>query len=1658
MSQSGGVTATTSLDGSYRFGNVAPGSYTVAVDVPAGYVPSGQTSSTVNVAIGGAVQANFALQIQGVLGVVYDDLNGNGRQDGGEPGIGGVSITLEDGPTATTSLDGKYRFANAAPDSYVLYLDLPAGYVAFGRPNRLVTVASGGSARANFALQAQSVLQGVVFDDLNGNGAQDVGEAGVGGVTINRDDGPSTTTNGDGSYLFTSVIPGGYALFVGVPAGYVPVGPTSSVVNVASGGSAQANFAVQAQGVIQGVVFDDRNGNSEQDSGEPGVGGVVISQSNGVTATTSVDGGYRFSNVSPGSYTVGIAVPGGFVATGQTSRTVNVGSGGSAQANFALQAQGAIQGVVFDDLNGNNRQDADEAGIGGVTIGRSDGPSVATASDGSYRFSNVTVGSYTLAIDVPAGYVAVGRTSRTVSVAAGGAAQANFALQAQGVIQGLVFDDRNGNGVQDNGETGVGGVTVARGDGPTADTSLDGTYRFTDVVPGAYLLAITVPDSFVAVGQTRRTVNVGSGGSVQSNFTLQARGVIQGVVFDDFNGNGMQDADEAGVGGVVVSQSGGLSTTTSLDGSNRISTVSPISTSLTIAVPAGYVPSGQTSSTVYVGIGGSVQANFALQVQGVLGVVFDDLNGNGRQDSGEPGLGGVNIALEDGPTATTSLDGKYRFANVAEGSYMLYLDLPAGYVSVGRTNRTVNVAAGGSARANFALQAQSVLQGVVFDDLNGNGAQDVGEAGVGGVTITRDDGPDTTTSIDGSYLFTSVVPGGYTLFVGVPAGYVSVGQTSSVVNVASGGSAQANFALQAQGVIQGVVFDDRNGNSEQDSGEPGVGGVVISQSNGVTATTSVDGGYRFSNVTPGSYTLGIAVPAGFVATGQTIRTVNVGSGGSAQVNFALQAQGVIQGVVFDDRSGNGRQDNGEPGVGGVTVTRSGGQQVMTAGDGSYRFNAVAVGSHAVTVTVPAGYLAFGRTSRTVNVAGGSAAQANFILQAQGVIQGVVFDDRNGNGVKDSGEPGVGGVSIARTDGPTTATSLDGSYVFTNVTPGRYTLSISVPAGYIAGSLTTRTLNVASGGSSPANFSLQAQGLIQGVVYEDTDGNGQQDNNEPGIGGVTVTVNPLGAVETKSDGTYRYANVPVGNYSVDVTLPAGYVASTLLTQPVGMPSGGSRVANFGLQVQGLIQGVVFADGNGNGAQDGGEAGVSGVTVKLFNRATEQLVAQRVTSVNGDYRFAALAVAQYRVEIEVPAGYTIPTGSAAVLADLGAASSAVANFALRSPNSISGALFVDQNDNMLRDAGEPGVAGVTIQVQGGASLLNAVTVSDGSYLFSDVPSGIYSVSVGSLAGTGYVLSGIADRLVNLPAGQSGISAVALFTALPDQSLSGVVEPGSDVGLTGGGLVQSSGTAVAVPSVRVNSLGVFQFLNVAPGSYNLVVTPPPGFTAPQQSIPVTFSGGGTRIAKSATRLIANGTIRGVLFEDVDGNQSADSHEKGVGGVQVQLLTGSNLVQQVTAASNGSYQFNNVPTGDYQVNVTAAQFVQTAASAATLTAERPGANLDVSMARQGTIGGRVYRSDIGPAAGLENIALSLSGAAQQSTLTDADGFFHFDGLPAGAYVVALSQLPDVFFPIGGSSQNVDLAAVAGNGTNFALVLRSSVPTALDPVDEPTMVTRLFL
>src|SRR5690606_18897785 len=275
------------------------------------------------------------------------------------------------------------------------------------------------------------------------------------------------------------------------------VGADAFVYQVADSGgltdtaTVTVTMSPPSTGAIEGVVFDDLNGNGVKDVGESGIAGVTVSRSSGPDTTTAGDGTYRFGDVPVGSYTVSIGVPAGYVASGSTSRTVSVASGGAAKANFALQAQGVIQGVVYEDLNGNKEQDLGEPGVAGVTINRADGPNTTTGDDGSYRFSSVSPGSYTLLVSVPAGHVAVGQTSSTVNVASGSSARANFILQTQGVIQGVVFDDLNGNGAQDSGEPGVAGVAITRDDGPDTTTGVDGSYRFTDVVPGGYVLFVT---------------------------------------------------------------------------------------------------------------------------------------------------------------------------------------------------------------------------------------------------------------------------------------------------------------------------------------------------------------------------------------------------------------------------------------------------------------------------------------------------------------------------------------------------------------------------------------------------------------------------------------------------------------------------------------------------------------------------------------------------------------------------------------------------------------------------------------------------------------------------------------------------------------------------------------------------------------------------------------------------------------------------------------------------------------------------------------------------------------------------------------------------------------------------------------------------------------
>ncbi|MCA0374367.1 MAG: MSCRAMM family adhesin SdrC [Gemmatimonadetes bacterium] len=171
----------------------------------------------------------------------------------------------------------------------------------------------------------------------------------------------------------------------------------------------------------------------------------------------------------------------------------------------------------------------------------------------------------------------------------------------------------------------------------------------------------------------------------------------------------------------------------------------------------------------------------------------------------------------------------------------------------------------------------------VWNDVNGDGVQDGGEAGLTGWTVTLS-GPvnaSTTTGTNGTYSFPNLPAGDYTVCVAPASGYV---QTYDLDGIAT-----ANCSAQTLGVgqnrtdvdfgyrqppvvlsgsIGNYAWIDSNGNGKQDVGEPALDGVVVTLSGTASGTQTTSGGgqYLFTGLGAGSYTVTATAPAGYTFT------------------------------------------------------------------------------------------------------------------------------------------------------------------------------------------------------------------------------------------------------------------------------------------------------------------------------------------------------------------------------------------------------------------------------------------------------------------------------------------------------------------------------------------------------------------------------------------------------------------------------------------------------------------------------------------------------------------------------------------------------------------------------------------------------------------------
>ena len=203
----------------------------------------------------------------------------------------------------------------------------------------------------------------------------------------------------------------------------------------------------------------------------------------------------------------------------------------------------------------------------------------------------------------------------------------------------------------------------------------------------------------------------------------------------------------------------------------------------------------------------------------------------------------------------------------------------------------------------------------------------------------------------------------------------------------------------------------------------------------------------------------------------------------------------------------------------------------------------------------------------------------------GEICGVKFNDLDGDGVKDEGEPGLAGWKIKLSTGAIAITDANGNYSFNNLFTGNYTLTETMQSGWKQ-TLQPDPVNITTSGQvvDNVNFGNFKLGKICGMKFNDLNGNGKKDDGEPGLPGWRIKLSTGSVVYTDANGNYSFSNLFKGEYTLTETMQVGW-KQTLQPEPVSLTTSGQVITdvNFGNFKLGKICGMKFNDLNGNGVK-------------------------------------------------------------------------------------------------------------------------------------------------------------------------------------------------------------------------------------------------------------------------------------------------------------------------------------------------------------------------------------------------------------------------------------------------------------------------------------------
>ncbi len=981
----------------------------------------------------------------------------------------------------------------------------------------------------------------------------------------------------------------------------------------------------------------------------------------------------------------------------------------------------------------------------------------------------------------------------------------------------------------------------------------------------------------------------------------------------------------------------------------------------------------------------------------ISGHVWLDHDLDAVREPGESMLAGVEISLwkmddtgnyvDTTHRATTDAEGRYLFSKslgLMPGRYRLAESQPDGLFSVAAVAGKVAGTTTGRVESadvivdieiplgdmsaidyDFGEAAPASIAGNVYRDNNNDGLRDSTEVGISGIrvslvpihTIAPQSTLTVTTAEDGSYKFTGLAPGEYEVIeVDQPSnlndGIDAAGTVSgSVVGIAenpgdriheillagSDAGIEYNFGEVPFGSISGFVYiaapgSDCNGQHDAEGTAPLAGVEVILQTGaGVTiarTTTGIDGGYKFDNVSVGNYKIVELTPAGLID----------GSSHAGRISNVQIGTSVDGGLIQD-----------------ITMT-------------------------------PAGI----------------GVEYNFCEAAPASISGYVYHDRSDDGIRDASETPIPGTRVSLVDAAGKEVASDttdnlGRYEFINVAPGEYSIVESQPIGYIDGIDSVGTIRGQFVGDATTNDALTAIRLRQGDsgreynfgerlaaslfgrVHVDIDEDCELDAGEQTLSGVTIRLldssgTEIASTQTDVDGRYAFENLEPGQYSVVEEQPDGFFEGNAKAgSSGGEVQNGSRIANVNLEPGETavdydfcerpgseIQGMVFADRDDDCRFDSGETAIEGVRVELYD-ADGKLIATAATDSGGNYRFTNLPKGTYTVREVQPAGWIHGGQRAGTAGGDDLTPDVIArvpvgwgerlthyDFCELEPASISGVVLVDGNGDCLRDADEPPIEGVTIELRdaNGHLVANTVTDAEGRYTFDNLRPGDYQVFERQPDGFlhGGQRPGSGDGVV-LGADLLGVRLLAgeqlddyNFCEIEPASISGHVYVDDDGDcerdpeeepLEGVIVELRNASGKVIVSTTTDADGLYEFSGLGPGQYELFEHQPDGF----------FHGGQT-VGTGVGRVLADdhfavdlspgesltdydfcetppASIGGRVWQESEPNRQFEPGDTPLSGVRIELVNDNgDVIAETKTDGAGNYRFERLAPGSYSVH----------------------------------------------------------------------------------------------------------------------------------------------